>query len=62
MIPVNYNDDYAKLFGKPLNEYRKLNTLHGFTSVGNLHIENIASASRTEHDQLKALLEEGIIL
>ena len=62
MIPVNYNEDYAKLFGKPLNEYRKLNTLHGFTTVGNLHIENIASASRTEHDQLKALLEEGIIL
>ena len=62
MKPKNYNEDYAKLFGKPLNEYRKLNTLHGFTSVGNLHIENIASASRTEHDQLKALLEEGIIL
>lgn len=62
MIPVNYNEDYAKLFGKPLNEYRKLNILHGYTTVGNLHIENIASASRTEHDQLKALLEEGIIL
>lgn len=62
MKPKNYNDDYAKLFGKPLNEYRKLNTVHGFTTVGNLHIENIASASRTEHDQLKALLEEGIIL
>ena len=62
MKPKNYNDDYAKLFGKPLNEYRKLNTVHGYTTVGNLHIENIASASRTEHDQLKALLEEGIIL
>ena len=58
----NYNDDYAKLFGKPLNEYRKLSTLHGFTTVGNIHIENIASATRNEHDQLKALLEEGIIL
>ena len=62
MKPKNYNEDYAKLMGKPLNEYCKLNTLHGFTTVGNLHIENIASASRTEHDQLKALLEEGIIL
>ena len=62
MKPKNYNEDYAKLMGKPLNEYCKLNTLKGFTSVGNLHIENIASASRTEHDQLKALLEEGIIL
>lgn len=62
MKPKNYNEDYAKLMGKPLNEYRKLNTLHGFTTVGNLHIENIASASRTEHDQIKTLLEEGIIL
>lgn len=60
--PKNYNDDYAKLFGKPLNEYRKLSTLHGFTTVGNIHIENVASATRNEHDQLKALLEEGIIL
>lgn len=60
--PKNYNDDYAKLYGKPLNEYRKLSTLHGFTTVGNIHIENIASATRNEHDQLKALLEEGIIL
>lgn len=62
MKPKNYDENYAKLMGKPLNEYCKLNTLKGFTTVGNLHIENIASASRTEHDQLKALLEEGIIL
>ena len=62
MKPKNYNDDYAKLFGKPLNEYRKLSTVHGFTTVGNLHLENIGSATRNEHDQLKALLEDGIIL
>lgn len=60
--PKNYNDDYAKLYGKPLNEYRKLSTLHGFTTVGNLHLDNIGSATRNEHDQLKTLLEQGIIL
>ena len=54
--------DYAKLYGKPLNEYCKLNTLKGFTTVGNIHIENIASATKFEHDTIKSLLEEGIIL
>ena len=60
--PKNYNADYAKLYGKPLNEYRKLSTLHGFTTVGNIHLDNIGSATRNEHDQLKTLLELGIIL
>ena len=49
--PISYNEDYSKLFGK-----------HGFTKVSDIHLENVASATTLEHNNLKTLLEEGIIL
>lgn len=62
MKPRNYDDEYAKLFGKPLNEYRKLEGLQGFTTVGNIHLENIGSATNQEIIELDTLLKSGIIL
>lgn len=61
-IPVTNEDDYKMLEGLPLNEYRNLSDLHGFTVVSNIHLENVASATTLEHNNLKTLLEEGIIL
>ena len=60
--PKNYNADYAKLVGRPLNEYCKLEELTGYTVVGDCHVENIASATSTEYSEIKSLLESGIIL
>lgn len=62
MKPKNYNADYAKLFGKPLNEYRKLDGLSGYTTLGQVHLENIGSATNVEIDELDTLLKSGIIL
>lgn len=59
---VGYDNDYAKLFGKPLNEYRKLEGLSGYTTVGQVHLENIGSATNTEITELDTLLKTGIIL
>lgn len=60
--PIAYDEEFAKLYGKPLNDYRKLSDLHGFTKVSNIHLDNVASATTLEHNNLKTLLEEGIIL
>lgn len=62
MKPKNYDAEYAKLFGKPLNEYRKLEGLQGFTTVGNIHLENLGSATNQEIIELDTLLKSGIIL
>ena len=60
--PKNYNNDYAKLYGKPLNEYRKISTLHGFTTVGNIHIENIGNITTSEYNELYDILTSGFII
>lgn len=60
--PKNYDEDYAKLYGKPLNKYVKIEELSGFTQVGNIHLENIGSITSNESDELYALLTEGIII
>lgn len=62
MKPKNYNDDYAKLYGKPLNQYIKLNELSGYTLISDIHIEDIGNITKTEFDQLHTLLTSGIIL
>lgn len=59
---LNVSDlDYRKFFGKPLNEFRKLNTLLGYTKITDIHLENI-DALEDEKDNLKTLLINGIII
>lgn len=62
MKPKNYDSNYAHLIGKPLNAYMNLSALHGYTVVGDIHIENISSSTKTEQDDIKALLMNGVIL
>ena len=59
--PKDYNNDYFKLYGRPLNKVVKLNTLSGFTQIGDIHLENI-KAFQNEKDELYDLLKSGIIL
>ena len=58
---VGYDDDFAKQFGKPLHETRNLSNLHGFTKIGDIHLENI-KAFENEKIELYDLLKSGIIL
>lgn len=60
----SYDTDYNKLYGKPLGEVVKLNTLTGYTEIGGIHIEGDAfkQATLTELLKLKEQLTQGIIL
>lgn len=60
--PKNYDENYAKLYGKPLNKYMKIEDLNGFTILGEVHLENFGSATKQEKELLKNILETGIIL
>lgn len=62
-IPIDYNsDDFAKLHGKPLNEYRIIGELTGYTIITDLHIENIGSITSSEYDELYNVLTTGFII
>lgn len=60
--PVGYDADYFSLKGRPLNQYRKLSTLSGFTVVNDVHIEYIPNATLTEVNDIERLLTSGVIL
>jgi hypothetical protein len=60
--PVGYDTDYFALKGRPLNQYKKLSDLSGFTIVNDVHIENIPNATLTETNEIERLLTTGVIL
>ena len=60
--PKNYDEDYAKLYGKPLNKYVKLEELTGYTQVGEIHLEDIGSITSSETSELYTILGEGFII
>lgn len=62
MKPKNYDENYAKLFGKPLNKYMKIEDLSGYTILGDIHIEDIGSITSSEFDELYAVLTTGFII
>lgn len=72
LIPLNISvhkkkvnvdlDEYAKLNGFPLYEYRELNNLTGYTEIESIHIENMANATLSEIELIESLLKSGIIL
>ena len=59
--PKDYNNDYFKLYGKPLNKVVKLNTLSGFTTIDEIHLENI-KCNESEKNEIYSLLKNGVIL
>lgn len=61
-IPINYNNDFASLYGKPLNEYKKLSELSGFTQLKEFHLEGFETATDSELNEIDTLLREGIII
>lgn len=61
-VPVGYDDHYFALKGRPLNQYKKLSDLSGFTIVNDVHIENIPNATLTETNEIERLLTSGVIL
>ena len=46
--PKNYDESFAKHFGKPLNAYRYLRSLHGFTQCGDIILSGFEKATENE--------------
>lgn len=61
-IDVISDEEYCKLYGKPLKQIYKLSDLTGFTIIEEEHLEQFGTALKTEHDEIKTLLHSGIIL
>lgn len=60
---IKVNDTgYASLYGKPLNEYKKLDDLTGMTIIDDEHLENFGSALGSENEEIKVIFKTGIIL
>lgn len=63
IITHNINGTAPALYGNPMASRAILGTLTGFTKVGTVHIENLASvATRDEQDEIEQLLTSGVIL
>lgn len=60
--PVGYDGYYFSLKGRPLNQYRKLSDLTGYTVVNDIHVENVPNATLTEMNEIERLLTNGVIL
>ena len=52
---------YRSLYGKPLNELRRLSNLKGFTKVKEIHLEGI-NATKEEIDEIETNLKDGVII
>lgn len=59
--PNNYNNDFFKMYGRPLNRIRRVGDFTGFTKIEEIHLDNI-NATEEEKRNLKTLLTNGIIL
>lgn len=60
--PKGYDVEYFKLKGRPLNQVKKLGDLTGYTLVGDEHLENFGSSTQSETEEIKSILNEGVIL
>ena len=54
-------DEWKHLFGRPLNDVRKLSNLSGYTVIGDINLDNV-KAFENEKIELYDLLKSGIIL
>ena len=52
---------YAHEFGKPLAQARYLYSLSGYTTISNIHLENLP-AFKEEKNEMESLLKSGVIL
>lgn len=60
--PIEIDENYNKIVGKPLNDYRTLSTLTGFTIVGDVHLEKFKDCTSEELNIIDSLLRNGVHL
>ena len=57
-----YLAKYKHLFGKPCRKCGTLNSFTGFTIASRVHLDQTSGATKTEKDEIEALLRQGVIL
>lgn len=59
----SYNSvDFNHNYGMPLNKYRLVSTLNGYTLFGDVNIGSLGTATKTELDEIKQKLESGVYI
>lgn len=54
--------DYSFYFGLPLCQEHILSDLTGYTEVGEIHLEDLSTATLEEREEIEELLKSGVIL
>lgn len=63
IVPQPINEDSIRYeYGLPLNKHLLLSDLKGMTICNNVHLDNISNATKTEQDEIKSLLENGVYI
>lgn len=53
---------FAALHGRPLEQVRRLDRLTGYTEFSEIHLDGLGTALEAEKDEIRSLLQEGVIL
>lgn len=53
---------FAALHGRPLEQVRRLDRLTGYTEFNEVHLDTLSDALEAEKDEIRSLLQEGVIL
>lgn len=53
-------DTYSHYLGRPLNEYRELKDVKGYTEIGAVHLDNLDNALTQEKDEIEEYLKGGV--
>lgn len=56
----NKIDIYSHYLGRPLNEYRELKDVKGYTEIGAIHLDNLDNALTQEKDEIEEYLKGGV--
>ena len=62
MIPMGYDKEFAKLYGKPLNKVRLIGDMKGYTEILNVHVDGVDTATFDEQREIEDILKGGIII
>ena len=59
---LSSTNTYSYLYGRPLNEYRRIGELSGYTVVEDIHLSGFGNALVSERDEIVKLLTTGVRL
>ena len=56
----NEDNNYNHYVGRPLNEYRELKNINGYTEISAIHLDNLDNALTQEKDEIEDYLRKGV--